>query len=511
MKHLILVAALLMVTSQASAVLPQVLQERVNNSALIPRVLPDRDVKMEGMSPDWLKTLIMAEFRIETATPEGTFAAATKVLDHYAEMGVNGLWIDPIWQRAPNRNGYNTYGPHGIDPLLTGADTDDGSFAAVRQFVAEAHKRNIRVLFDIIVWGTAKTAPLVTEHPEFYLRENGRFVPAYGGWAFDWNVPALKQWFQAAAVQFIERTGADGYRVDLAPNRSGYFFKEVRDALYARGHKIVLMSECPSERKDTFDFEQHSVRGPVDSDWFNTRHETFFKGNIVDAITTGRKIGIKNLAWKGRGGMFRFYVSNVLCHDDRNPFVAGNRVRFAYASIFAPYIPLWWIGEEWDNPKNVRRNLQPIGPVFDLMYFSDTDWSRLEDGPHRAFYEDVKRYIRIRRSYPEIFQQFPENARNSNIAKLETARDGVANNLQAYARFGAGKAILVVPNCNSNGREARVQVTPDYRAVGLDGAKRRTISDLMTGATVVDRAELGKTFTVSIAAEHLGIYLVEGK
>ena len=73
---------------------------RIDNSALIPKALPDGEVKMEGMSPDWTKTLIMAQFRIETATPEGTFQSATKVLDHYAETGVNGLWINPIWQRG---------------------------------------------------------------------------------------------------------------------------------------------------------------------------------------------------------------------------------------------------------------------------------------------------------------------------------------------------------------------------------------------------------------------------
>ena len=76
-------------------------KERIDNAVLIPKYKPDAEVKMEGMSPDWVKTLIMAQFRIETATPEGTFASATKVLDHYAEMGVNGLWINPVYARDP--------------------------------------------------------------------------------------------------------------------------------------------------------------------------------------------------------------------------------------------------------------------------------------------------------------------------------------------------------------------------------------------------------------------------
>jgi glycosidase len=69
------------------------------NSELIPAYVPDAQVAMEGMSPDWAKSLVIASLRIETATEAGTFDAATRLLDHYAEMGVNALWIAPIFDR----------------------------------------------------------------------------------------------------------------------------------------------------------------------------------------------------------------------------------------------------------------------------------------------------------------------------------------------------------------------------------------------------------------------------
>ena len=141
----------------------------INNAPLIPSCKSDAEVKMEGTSPDWVKTLIMAEFRIETATPEGTFASATKVLDHYAEMGVNGLWINPIYERGSKGNGYGNYGPNTIEPLLTGANTIEESFAVVKDFVSEAHQKNIRVIFDIVVWGTKKQSPLVAVHPKLTI------------------------------------------------------------------------------------------------------------------------------------------------------------------------------------------------------------------------------------------------------------------------------------------------------------------------------------------------------
>jgi len=178
----------------------------IHNADWMPKIQPDREVALEGISPDWVKSLILCELRIESATPDR-----------------------------------------------------EASLQVVKRFVDEAHVRNIRVLFDIVVWGTLPHAPLVTEHPEFYLRKKGEFVPVWSGYALDWSNLEMRRWFQSAAVELIEKTGADGFRVDLAPDTSGYFFQEVRDALLAKGRKIVIVSEMNSERKATFDFEQVGV------------------------------------------------------------------------------------------------------------------------------------------------------------------------------------------------------------------------------------------------------------
>ena len=143
----------------------------------------------------------------------------------------------------------------------------------------------------------------------------------------------MKQWYTDAAVHFIECTGADGFRVDLAPDTSGYFFKDIRQALNAEGRKIAIISEITNTRNDTFDFEQVGVTGwTEESDWahpdnlkaqkkkFPAHNEYLLKSNIVDAIRTGAGIGKARLQQEGKGGEFRFYTSNLLDHDDSNPF-----------------------------------------------------------------------------------------------------------------------------------------------------------------------------------------------
>jgi hypothetical protein len=293
------------------------------------------------------------------------------------------------------------------------------------------------------------------------------------------------------------------------------------------------MSELPSERRDTFDLEQMGVHGyteetiwtPPDArraqeDRFGHHNEYPFRANIVDAIRTGAGIGKGRLQKEGRGGMFRFYTANLLCHDCNVTFVRGNRIRFAYGAIFAPFIPIWWIGEEWDNPRNPLPGPGSTG----VLYFNTIDWTVKESSPGREFFEDAKRYIRIRRTYPEIFEFFPESTRDANITKLATTREGVSNPLQAYARFASGKAVLVVPNYGGNWwdepdkqqkadcPDARFEITPDYGALGLVESGKAglyRITDLMTSKVLIEETNRPKSFTTSIAGEHLGVYLVE--
>jgi 1,4-alpha-glucan branching enzyme len=483
-------------------------QSGLDNAALVPRWVPNERVTMEGMSPDWVKTLIIVQCRVEMATPEGTFRSAGPLLNHYAEMGVNGLWLTPIFTRTnPQRNGYLNHGPHTIDPQLTGTNDTEESFKVVKAFVAEAHRKNIRVFSDIIVWGTAKDAPLVSEHPDFYRKNDGRFVDVWGGYAFDWRNQEFREWFKHAAVAFIEKTDADGFRVDLAPDTSGYFFKEVRDALYTKGRKIAIISEMTGERRDTFDFEQIGVHGWTEKpDWqnpeklaqqkrtFGLHNEYLFHKNIVEVIKSGARIGDATLQQQGKGGTYRFYTSNLLCHDDSIPFVRGNRVRFGYSSILAPMIPLWFVGEEWNNPKTIQN----------VMYFNVIDWSAMDQPANRAFYEDVKAMIRVRRSYPDLFENFPENHRDSNICKVAVRE----NLLQSYARYAKGRAVLVIPN--SGPADTVFDATIPFADMGLDAEATYQISDAITGDLVTrGRFAEDRPLKVATKKDHLSILLVE--
>lgn len=469
----------------------------IDNRDLMPPLLPDDQVALEraaidgeALTPDWAKTLIMQELHIETATPEGSLASAVPVLDHLAEMGVNGIWVTPIYEKGPGGNGYGNTGPHRVESALTGTTDQDACWDAVRRFVEEAHKRSIRVLLDIITWGTMMGAPLKAEHPDWF---NGT---AWGNAAFDWSVEEFREWFIDVATRNLLRTGADGYRCDCEPNHTGYtVFNRVRENCLKAGRKVLIMAEDGCLRDNgCFDLEQDGVLNYIGWDrgaqYKHPRRFYLDDLNIVESVKTGRAIGCSSLQQKGEGGRYRFYTYCVSNHDFEYSITNGNRLVIGYQAIFAPFIPLWYYGAEF--------NMQAESKV--IYFVPVTKEEKLADPANAAFFEDVKRYIRIRRSFPEIFEYYPIDHRDANICAVNAS----GSSLQAYARYAGGKAILIVGNKDADPLRTTVEIPFEEAAIARGALK---ITDLMTGRTLAEG--MLERFEAEIPAEHIGVYCVQ--
>ena len=468
----------------------------IDNSDLIPAILPDSEVRLEAVpgrspaSPDWVKSLIIVEVNVETASPTGNFSGMEKVLDHLAETGVNGIWLTPINEGVQ----YGNNGIHTLNRALTNRDKAEERWAVVKQFVDAAHRRNIRVFVDVVSWGVTKTAPLYKEKPEWF---SGPAHPAWQGWGWNWKNPELNEWFASRLVDFILLTGADGFRADCAPFSAGYGpYRTARERLLSFGRKIILFGENGSTREKTFDFDQNAFMLPHKKP--RMRGDVFMEKNIVDMIKNGEELGWFDGrgAFSENGGNERFYALTLSSHDSahsdkRGYTAAGNPITFGYGMIFAPFIPIWYIGEEWNNPYS--RQI----PSY-WLWANRIDWRKREE--NRDFYELVKRMIRIRRQYPEIFEEFPASHRNANILKVQTNHPEL---LQAYARYRNRSAIFVVPN---NGTEtAKFRITIPYRETGI-GDTDVTVTDLLNEKQLDSGRP--EAIEAEIPAGMLGVYLV---
>lgn len=496
MKFLLLA---LLFAAGVSAAEPQT----IDNAALLPPIRPDSEVKLEyspGKAighPDWLKSLILVELNIETASSDRKFSGMAKTLDHLAETGVNGVWITPLHAGGH----YGNHGIHTINKRLTGPGSDEECWNRVRQFVDECHKRNIRVFLDVISWGVREDAPLRREKPEWFT---GEFKKEWDGWLFDWSNPELNEWFIRHLVQCILRTGADGFRCDCGPNFCKYEpYREARARLLKQGRKVIFFSEHASCRRDSFDFDQNAfIPGPARNRTKMMDCDSLLVNNIVDLVRSGAQLGAVD-DYSKPGGTERFYAMMLSNHDSKGYSSQGDIIAFAYQAILSPFLPIWFLGEEWNNPYPYRR--VPRRWLYDRRI--DTDARR----NNREFFETVKRMIRIRRLYPEIFEYFPDDHRKSNIAKVKVLPPWFRNRpeqlCQPYARYRGDSAVLVIPN--NSPVDGNYTVTIPYELLEFPPGERFAVTDLLTGDVLATgTAEELNKFDLFVREGRLGVCLV---
>ncbi len=433
------------------------------------------EVTLEGISPDWVKSLVIAQMRIETISKEGTFNGALPALDYLQDLGVNGVWISPVFEKGIdednenldkiNQNGFNVKEPDKIEPSL-------GTEAELANLIEEAHKRNIRVFLDIVPHGVNMESSLVKEHPDWFRKDSSGALDITWGKMHDFifSKTAVEEYWIDLCVGWVKRLNIDGFRCDLEPGCFGTMtWGKIRQACWDEGYKIAIFSEGPSDRGAGFDFDQNGVY-PYDladqDKRVKYRADLFLNENIVDAVRQGTGLGTFQKQASGQGGQERFY-SFALSNHDMVLTTKGSRLRFAYQAIFSPYIPVFFIGEEMN-----------YDTIHGLLYVEPIDLSKAGLPGKKEFHDNIRKMISIRREYHDIFEYFPENHRDSNIAKVEA--DGAV--IQTYARFRNGRAVIIPGN--STDAAIKIKIHLDPAALELPAADAYTVTDLMDGTVL---------------------------
>ena len=448
-------------------------------------------------SPEWIDTLVMTEVRLDTASIGGTFAESYDLLDFYASAGVNGIWLAPVYDRGTEGNGYGNFGPHTIDRAFTGTDDYDKGWEMLADFVSYAHSKGIYIFLDVITWGVMYNAPLITEHPDWFSGE------AWGNIAFDWSNAELREWFTDTLVKNILTTDADGYRCDCEPNYTRYdIYGEVRSRLAEKGKFIAIISEDTSTRKSVYDFEQDGVLdyASLDRAMLYSNPVNFFTDgylDIVDSVKTGKGIGSYNRDGKIlKRGTSKYYTNCITNHDYQKRNVCGNRLKIGYSAILAPFIPIWYMGDEF--------NAQCVDGV---QYDIPVNFSDCEKTSNAFFFEDVKKMIEIRREYGNIFERWTNSHRNSNICEVKVCG---MDSLQNYARYADNQAVLVIANNNPDTLTGTVDIP--FSKCEIGGYRTYKLTDLMTGRTLLTGTKSDiDGFTAFVPYQHDGVFLVEGE
>ena len=175
---------------------------------------------MKQRFPEWVKNASIYEVNIRQFTPEGNFAAFKKHLPRLKQMGVDILWLMPVFPVGEvNRKGsLGSY--YSVRDYLE-VNPEFGTMDDFKSLVDEIHNLGMHVILDWVANHTSWDNALIKEHPEWYTKDStGNIVSPVKDWAdvADLNYENHDLWkYMTNSLRFwIKECNIDGYRCDVA-------------------------------------------------------------------------------------------------------------------------------------------------------------------------------------------------------------------------------------------------------------------------------------------------------
>ena len=167
----------------------------------------------------WTDTSVVYELNVRQFTPEGTFAAAQRQLPRLKELGVDIIWLMPIYPIGElERKG--SLGSYYAIRDYCDVNPEFGTLADFDAFLAEAHAQGFKVILDWVANHTSPDHPWVTGKPaEWYYRDSlGHTIVEYD-WTdiakLNYSTPEVGEAMRDC-MRFWVKRGVDGFRCDVA-------------------------------------------------------------------------------------------------------------------------------------------------------------------------------------------------------------------------------------------------------------------------------------------------------
>ena len=161
---------------------------------------------MEHNAPWWKNAVIYQiyprSFQDSDGDGVGDLNGIVQRLDYLAGLGVDAIWLCPVYRSPQDDNGYDISDYCDIDPLF-------GTLADMERLIREAARRGIRIIMDLVLNHSSDEHPWFLEakksrenpYHDYYIWRDG--VPdtppndmkaCFGGSAWTW-VPELGQYY----------------------------------------------------------------------------------------------------------------------------------------------------------------------------------------------------------------------------------------------------------------------------------------------------------------------------
>ncbi|MBK6765041.1 MAG: T9SS type A sorting domain-containing protein [bacterium] len=421
----------------------------------------------------WVDNAIVYEIFPRAYSQQGTLDAITADVGRIASLGVNAIWLMPIFE-GPSDHGYEITDYYTIEQ-------DYGTDADLHELVEACHEVGLKLVLDMVINHTGIGHPFMQDairygrhsfYWDWYDRDDQGNPTHYYDWSSLPNLnldnPETVRYFIDMCKYWVEEFDVDGYRCDVAwgpMQRSPQFWVDWRRELKRVKPDVMLLGEAGAN-----DFAIFDNRFDMTYDW-NLHHEgqaafTNMFPSVPSFANLTNLITNYGFPWPAYKNPFRFMEN----HDESRYVTiktAAQTKLVAELMLSIPGVPMIYAGQEIGETS--QRGVINWG----------TDVHNMRDHYYRLL-----------------------NARKLLPAMRKGGFDILTNNqpgaCYSFARTGGGDPVVFCGNFSGSAQE--VVVTVDQQLMGIHADSSYVISEIV-GATHFERlgSEL-TTLTVTLPA-----------
>jgi glycosidase len=210
-----------------------------------------RDFSKENARPSrsWVRDGVIYEIFPRAFSAEGNFKGVEARLDELKDLGVNILWLMPIHPTGQLKKKGTIGSPYAVRDYY-GVNPDYGTKDDLKLLVAEAHRRGLKLIIDIVANHTSWDSVLM-KRPDFYTHDrSGKILPPVPDWAdvadLNYDNPRLRDYMIEMLKYWLREFDLDGFRCDVAGFVPTDFWERVRVELERIKPDIIMLAEWDS-------------------------------------------------------------------------------------------------------------------------------------------------------------------------------------------------------------------------------------------------------------------------
>ena len=380
---------------------------------------------------DWSYNLSLYEVNLRQYSESGSFQDFSGHLDRLQAMGAGILWFMPIHPIGEQNRLGNLGSYYSVKNYLD-VNPEHGTLDDFKTLVEDIHSRGMYVIIDWVANHTSWDNDLTREHSEWYVQENGQFIPPPGtNWSdvieLDFEQPGLRRHMIDAMKFWITETGIDGFRCDAVSFVPLNFWTQAIEELKSVKPDLFLLAEGDGTEWYTAGFDMTFGWGLYG-----------FGGGVLKRIADGENnaghlnsfLAAEKRSY-GTGGRL-YFTSN---HDENSwhgtttELFGGAAGVFAVISATIPGMPLFYSGQEAGLDKR-------------LLFF-DKDQIGWQEHPNMGLYTTL---LHLKRENPALWN----GGQGGSHTRIRTS---AGNSVYAFLRERDDNRVLVAANLTDQNQD----------------------------------------------------------